>query len=122
MGDIIFFIFMSKSIPKQMSQSINQTEQIIQSNERNESKQITKLYEYIVPVIKESHRVIKQSNQMKENKSKQIIQSNERNESKQITKFYEYIVPVIKESHRVIKQSNQMKANKSKQIMQSNER
>merc|ERR1711977_356566 len=73
-------------------------------------------YEYIVPVIKESHRVIKQSNQMKENKSKQIMQSNKENKSKQITKLYEYIVTVIKESHRVIKQSNQMKENKSKQI------
>merc|ERR1711977_712025 len=50
----------------------NKSKQIMQSIERNESKQITKLYEYIVTVIKESHRVIKQSNQMKENKSKQI--------------------------------------------------
>ena len=80
----------------------NYSKQIMQSIGTNESKQITKLYEYIVPVIKESHRVIKQSNQMKENKSKQIMQSIERNESKQIIKLYEYIVPVIKESHRVI--------------------
>merc|ERR1711977_128510 len=94
-------------INSKANEPINQSisKQIIQSIETHESKQNTKLYEYIVPVIKESHRVIKQINQMKENKSKQIIQSIETNESKQITKLYEYIVTVIKESHRVISKS-----------------